>query len=1069
MTNKEFKSALFKNYKQERYVKLIRLDANDLPIEEIEGKATGGSINVDGASSVRRTCSLTMITDDISQEYNWALSTKVKILVGLTNDIDPSRPAIVWFKQGIYYLTSFSASLGINSQSISLSGKDKMVKLNGELGGRLMQQTVFDNVETARKDENGNDVITHDKVPIKTIIYKAVQQFGGESPQNIIIDGLDEYGLELLENRSNEILYLARITNSEIYTEIIRQSNDKPCWKREGNNWEPTYISQINYDSLLYEGFEQEGQHGDIIRFKDENTAPQYYVSKVDYGELAGYKQTILYYPADLICNVGDTVTSMLDKLCSFLGVFEYFYDLDGRFIFQRKPFEATVAQELLAEEDGVTYVSKPLILADEAYELEDSTLLTQISRSPQISNIANDYSLWSNRNGVPIHIRYAIDRKPETYKTLAFNVDDWEVYKKASGMTFETSEEEDVAKNNYLNLISYYQNQDDSIMNLDLQYLEGYKNYFLNIKGCNFDTLYLIVDYYNEPTEYLEFQYTNYDSETSTYDFFVQIAKSNKEVQSIEANTNSHEENDTYSNLEVFFNHSIEYNSDNYDWRELIYRMSIDWYKGNYLDDFAYRLHNANNWCLNGRTGYEQYYEDINYFWPMLYNIEEPYVASPALITSGKIKNISESDEDLNLYALGEDTNTYSLYAPGEDTNIYSLYAKYNLYDANKNILTSSTYGILKANDDITIYDDYIIGYDSSIDITKQSSAYLYTEDTPIEFNKKHYYPRLYKAIKRGALWYTPIEIETSETYDEQIGTFELVTSDPGDFSIDKYYELDTELMQYFTFKEILIQQGIPEEQWSQWDSYEDWSYMTDVYKLNIYMNYQDLNDYGGYCEKTYGWASGKFYYLDDNGNFVRDDGDVPVEGRQYYLQLTDIYEVSFGPWRQNLINEPDQLVFWFDFIDDRIVNELTNMSVKKIGQRPYAKTDNDIGAIYYKQAPYIIYDFDGEVKRDLTGYAYIQARGYEGMFSISSKKKTAIEAVETLIAEKAYNAETISFSMIPDYSLDVNTRARIKNEDLDIDGEYVINKLTIPLNYNGVISVQASLAPTTLYDGRI
>lgn len=886
MTNKEFKSALFKNYKQERYVKLIRLDANDLPIEEIEGRATGGSVNVDGASSVRRTCSLTMITDDISQEYNWALSTKVKILIGLANDIDPSRPAVVWFKQGTYYLTSFSASLGINSQSISLSGKDKMVKLNGELGGRLMQQTVFDNVETARKDENGNDVITHDKVPIKTIIYKAVQQFGGESPQNIIIDGLDEYSLELQENRSNEILYLARKTDSEIYTEIIRQSENRKCWVND----QETYISQINYDSLLYEGFEQEGQHGDKVRLESGSTA-EYYVSKVDYGDLAGYKQTILYYPADLICNVGDTVTSMLDKLCSFLGVFEYFYDLDGRFIFQRKPFETTVAQELLAEEDGVTYVSKPLMLADEAYELEDSTLLTQISRSPQISNIANDFSLWSNRDGVPIHIRYAIDRKPETYTTLAFNEDDWEVYKKASGMTFETSEEEEVAMNDYIT-----------------------------------------------------------DGE-------------------------------------------IEYNSDDYDWRELIYRMSIDWYKGNYLDDFAFRLHNANNWCLNGRTGYEQYYEDINYFWPMLYNTEEPYVASPALITSGKIKSVSESDEGLNLYAPGEDADTYSLY----DSQSYSLYTKYNLYDANKNILTSSTYGILKADDDITIYDDYIIGYDSSINITEQSSVYLYSEAEPEVNDNKYYFTRLYEATKQGGLWYTPVEIASTS------------------------------------------------------------------------ITFHDLNDYGGYCEKIYGWASGKFYYLDDNGNFIRDDGDTPIENRQYYLQLTDIYEVSFGPWRQNLINEPDQLVFWFDFVDDRIVNELTNMSVKKIGQRPYAKTDNDIGAIYYKQAPYIIYDFDGEVKRDLTGYAYIQARGYEGMFSRSPKKKTAIEAVETLIAEKAYNAETISFSMIPDYSLDVNTRAKIKNEDLDIDGEYVINKLTIPLNYNGVVSVQASLAPTTLYDGRI
>jgi len=39
-------------------------------------------------------------------------------------------------------------------------------------------------------------------------------------------------------------------------------------------------------------------------------------------------------YAGDLIANVGESLTSVLDKLKAMLGEFEYFYDLDGRFIF---------------------------------------------------------------------------------------------------------------------------------------------------------------------------------------------------------------------------------------------------------------------------------------------------------------------------------------------------------------------------------------------------------------------------------------------------------------------------------------------------------------------------------------------------------------------------------------------------------------------------------------------------------------------------------------------------------------------------------------------------------------
>ena len=40
-------------------------------------------------------------------------------------------------------------------------------------------------------------------------------------------------------------------------------------------------------------------------------------------------------YNGELIAKAGETITSVLDKIKNMLGNFEYFYDVDGRFIFQ--------------------------------------------------------------------------------------------------------------------------------------------------------------------------------------------------------------------------------------------------------------------------------------------------------------------------------------------------------------------------------------------------------------------------------------------------------------------------------------------------------------------------------------------------------------------------------------------------------------------------------------------------------------------------------------------------------------------------------------------------------------
>lgn len=49
-----------------KYAKIISLTNDEQPLEEIQGKVTSGSINIDGTAKVRRTCSLTLVSQDIN-------------------------------------------------------------------------------------------------------------------------------------------------------------------------------------------------------------------------------------------------------------------------------------------------------------------------------------------------------------------------------------------------------------------------------------------------------------------------------------------------------------------------------------------------------------------------------------------------------------------------------------------------------------------------------------------------------------------------------------------------------------------------------------------------------------------------------------------------------------------------------------------------------------------------------------------------------------------------------------------------------------------------------------------
>lgn len=475
--NDYFLNELFKDSTRELFARITVLTQDENAIETIEGKVSGGSINVDGKSAIRRTCSLNLVAKDIAiNEFYWGIKNKFKLEIGLLNKIDSSYEDIIWFPQGIFLITNFDVNQTLKDCKITIKGKDKMCLLNGEFAGHLPHETDFGKIDIY---DNETDTVTTEDVLIKTIIQEAVRNFGGELPQNIIINDIENAGLELLEYRGKTPMYMFRRINDDTYQNVTFNNKQKCYVIQTNGKLKETSIddSLITYDSLTnldgeiqptpviltltqkrvnqeqflngvyYKLFKQYYINNDNNYFTEADmylisneviyerayiydeteqyyeADNEYYIAKFEYGSTPGYKLTDLTYAGDLIAKAGETITSILDKIKKMLGDFEYFYNLDGKFVFQRQQTYNS-SNWHINEKDEVLYGDSTLNMEKPIFNLLDNKLITSFKNSPKLTDMKNDYSVWGNRktnSGADrtIHARYAIDKKPVYYKSF--------------------------------------------------------------------------------------------------------------------------------------------------------------------------------------------------------------------------------------------------------------------------------------------------------------------------------------------------------------------------------------------------------------------------------------------------------------------------------------------------------------------------------------------------------------------------------------------------------------------------------------------------------------------------
>ena len=402
---------------RDQFIKIIILNWAEQPIEEIQGRATGGSINLNGNSSIRRTANINILIDsdnaDITNVKNsLSISKKVKLEIGLKNYSNQyTEYPIVWYPLGVYVISNVQISHSTGANVVAtLQLKDKMCLLNGECGGTLPASVTFDSYDTL----TANGTYETKKDTIYKIIRYVVNYFGNEQLSKIIISDVDERIRKVMKWIGANPLYITQYTQNQ----------------------------QVQYNATTDKALVDSQLAAGLIDGYDTYES----------GQDVGYIYTDFVYPGELIGDAGNTVCNILDKIKNTLGNYEYFYDLDGNFVFQEiknylNTSKSTVDLNDMDQNDYLIDITR----GKAVYEFDDASLVMSYSNAPQYNMIKNDFIVWGMREdsttGAQYPIRYhlAIDSKPKTgntYKVFFYEEPDTGIVKVKRPVPYTTQSE---------------------------------------------------------------------------------------------------------------------------------------------------------------------------------------------------------------------------------------------------------------------------------------------------------------------------------------------------------------------------------------------------------------------------------------------------------------------------------------------------------------------------------------------------------------------------------------------------------------------------------------------------
>ena len=1099
LTDSKFLSMLDEMRIKKHYAKITVLSfVDEKPLREIQGIATAGSVTVNGQAALRRTISLTVSgienENDINNIENIiSINKKVKIEVGLENPFEDYKNYgdIIWFPLGTYVINQATTSTTASSANISISGKDKMCMLDGTCGGTLPSAVTFH--ETQHEDDNGDIFI--EQVPIFTIIKECVTHFGKEPEQNVIINDVD--------------------MTAKLSTKYVGQN---PIWFSK------------DYKSFVISENAPE----------DENFLQHKFI----YGQDVGYQETDFTYPGELVFSAGDTVTSVLDKIIESLGNYEYFYDLDGHFIFQQKKNYLNYYYTPITQINDNYYI-KAFSDSKYYYTFIDAKDALSYYNSPKYENIKNDFIVWgdkTNANGVTKTIQYhlAIDEKPQidlanqymwdvtrgngdhayylfeyeknnynqTPEQKAIEIIYTENHSEITDSSIETAIKKDIT-NNILQNYSFY-NGDQFILYYKVIFsdqIRYYKVVLLNREIIDFiylEDLTDIIDF-----TYLAFGvYPKKDEEDESDD---SSSSDNEPIShpdrpntpdldpgsgipdSWHRGTQRDKQNQLDPDFSVDPDGSAKPPNDSDDKKDdttkvknkefyLVQKRIIDnvdvlgYYnkKGEWIQIFELseklNLTNINNLINKVKQNYYlKIIKDINFD-----EINKEYDFN--FINQNNVLLVSSTGlliYKLNSYDSKGNKQEYNYSIPDSYSAIKDLENKTLISEEEHKELVKVLLEYYKTNkddllDDITLIYNYtdindISGDNPSGSDNKKGSDLLLPFLDPVEGKKdqlkvlkdqEDIIKKIFILRDNGNYTLNEIIEEITNAYNSNIIDFSILPENSKIKIITytpKEPEFDYEDNFYFT----LI--GTPCHEWRE-----------ELFRQAL-LNSENGSQKGDYDDELLAKIDNEYLWrkqlFDPQNETWHEEWNNQIDSANSNEEKIDTWD----GWNPAIYIDPSLITYWLDFIDvDQLVSKY---SVNKIGRRTKALTKTNMSLLYKLNVPDVIF-FENTGEADLIqkieeytleGQAYCALKpGQMKLFSSSGTGSTAFDYIREMLYQYLIYNLTVTINCAPRYYLEPNNLIYIDDKKSNIKGEFVITQYTLPLTYNGNMSITTNEALT-------
>lgn len=973
LKDSKFLSMLDEMRIKKHYAKLTILTFSDeVPIKEIQGIATAGSCTVNGQAALRRTLNLTISNiedkNDIVNIKNLiSLNKKVKVEIGLENPFSDYLyyGNIIWFPLGLYVITQATTSTTASSSNISISGKDKMCLLDGSCGGTLSASTTFH--ETQYEDANGD--IQVEDVPIFTIIKECITHFGKEPEQNVVINDVD---------------MTAKLS--------IKYVGENPIWfTKDYKSFIISPTAPIDENFLQY---------------------------KFIYGQDVGYQETDFTYPGELVFSSGETVVNVLDKIVETLGNYEYFYDLDGRFIFQQKQNYLNYYYTPITQIDDKFYV-KAFSDTKYYYSFINAKDVLSYYNSPKYENIKNDFIVWGEKtesNGSTRSIQYhlAIDEKPQIdlanqymweiqdgkgkhcYYLFEYEKNDYDnvpalrpfeiKYNSLAADQPKTAVEDDIASYIDKNIINTFSFQEEDFFTIyfKIVFLDQIQYFKIKLQNKQVKSI-----------EYLE-QYTDSIKTTSL---------------AIGCYPQKPEVDDDFNGFYLLEKRNLDnkqilgYYNKKGKWVD-VYTIDKDEIFISDFQEICSKIKNKNYIKIIQSIDFIEKNKDYNF----------NFISSTNSISAANTKILNYKLSKFNAEAI-EKIYTYNLpeffqdILPKEEYNTL-ISSLLEFYKTKKEELNSDL--------------ELIFNYDNLNDlklISKEQAEQI----------KKFTLNKINEDIK---LAYNSNILDFQNIKDsEQIKIITYMLEEP---------ELNYEDNFYFT----LI--GSPCQEWRE-----------ELFRQAL-LNNENGSQKGDYDDELLVKINGKYLWREQLFNPLNESWHSEWKNR-----IDNNEGDSWQGWNPAIYVDPGLISYWLDFIDtDQLISKY---SVNQIGRRTQATTKTNLKMLYRLEPPDIIF-FENTSEEELNkkieqyqleGQAYCALKPAQmKFFSSSGTGNTAFDYIRDMLYQYLVYNLTITINCTPRYYLEPNNLIYIDDKQSKIQGDFVITQYTLPLTYNGNMSITTNEA---------